>query len=111
MSTIEFGGTFSQMWSFLSQRFILIFQWLDQITIGGLSLLKIGVGLTILTIVIAVVMPIVRTAPVDTSASITGARESAAREAQRAYDNSYSAYAARREKAEIWRENYDRGKR
>lgn len=80
MSTIEFGGTFSQMWSFLSQRFILIFQWLDQITIGGISLLKIGVGLTILTIVIAVVMPIVRTAPVQVSSLDAFGGRSAGRE-------------------------------
>lgn len=80
MSTIEFGGTFSTMWSFLSQRFILIFQWLDQITIGGISLLKIGVGLTILTIVIAVVMPIVRTAPVQVSSLDTSGGRSAGRE-------------------------------
>lgn len=79
--TLEFGSTFAEMWSFLSQRFILIFQWLDQITIGGVSLLKIGIGLTILTIVIAVVMPVIRTAPVNTSAALdTSSGRSAGRE-------------------------------
>lgn len=63
--TIELSS-FSSMWSWLVQRFILFFQWTNQITIGGLSLLKISIGLTVLTIVIAVVLPVIRTAPVST---------------------------------------------
>ena len=42
-----------------------MFTWLDQLTIGGVSLLKISIGLTVLTIVFAVVLPILRTTPVN----------------------------------------------
>lgn len=67
--TIELSS-FSSMWSWLVQHFVLFFQWTNQITIGGLSLLKISIGLTILTIVLAVVLPIIRTAPVNTGAAL-----------------------------------------
>lgn len=63
--SVDMSSAFGQMWQFLSQRFLLFFQWTDQITIGGVSLLKIGIGLTVLTIVIAVVLPIIRTSPVN----------------------------------------------
>ena len=65
MNTLDFSSTFSEMWSFLIQRFVLFFTWTNQITIGGVSLLKIGIGLTALTIVLAVVLPVIRTAPVN----------------------------------------------
>lgn len=65
MNTLEFGDNFMIAWSFIYQRVLLVFTWLDQLTIGGVSLLKISIGLTVLTIVFAVVLPILRTTPVN----------------------------------------------
>lgn len=64
MSNIELGN-FYTFWNWFVQRFILFFTWTNQITIGGVSLLKISIGLTVLTIVFAVVLPILRTSPVS----------------------------------------------
>lgn len=72
--SVDMSSSFGQMWHFLSQRFLLFFQWTDQITIGGVSLLKIGIGLTVLTIVLAVVLPVIRTAPVNASSGFDSAR-------------------------------------
>lgn len=72
--SVDMSSAFGQMWQFLSQRFLLFFQWTDQITIGGVSLLKIGIGLTVLTIVIAVVLPVIRTAPVNVSSGFNSSR-------------------------------------
>lgn len=66
MNTLEFGSNFLTAWQFVYQRILLVFTWLDQLTIGGVSLLKISIGLTVLTIVFAVVLPIIRTTPVNT---------------------------------------------
>lgn len=79
--TIELSS-FPAMWSWLTQHFLLFFQWTDQITIGGVSLLKIGIGLTILTIVVAVVLPIIRTSPVDTGAAIGSSAAASLRESR-----------------------------
>ena len=65
MNTLEFGNNFFTAWQFVYQRILLVFTWLDQLTIGGVSLLKISIGLTVLTIVFAVVLPILRTTPVN----------------------------------------------
>lgn len=65
IQTVDFGATFSTMWSFLLERFVLIYTWLDQITIGGISLFKIGIGLSALTLVVAVLLPSIRVTPVD----------------------------------------------
>lgn len=67
MNTLEFGNNFLIAWQFVYQRVLLVFTWLDQLTIGGVSLLKISIGLTVLTIVFAVVLPIIRTTPVTAS--------------------------------------------
>ena len=77
--TIELSA-FPTMWSWLVQHFLLFFQWTDQITIGGLSLLKIGIGLTVITIVFAVVLPIIRTAPVNASSAGVSRGSSSGRE-------------------------------
>lgn len=58
-------SNFNTAWSWFLQRFLLFFQWTDQITIGSVSLLKIAIGLTVVTIVFAVVLPILRTSPVN----------------------------------------------
>lgn len=76
--SVDMSSAFGQMWQFLSQRFLLFFQWIDQITIGGVSLLKIGIGLTVLTIVIAVVLPIIRTSPVSAGLGSGGMRSDTA---------------------------------
>lgn len=65
MNQLEFGNNFFIAWQFIYQRILLVFTWLDQLTIGGVSLLKISIGLTVLTIVFAVVLPIIRTTPVN----------------------------------------------
>lgn len=70
--SFDLTSAFSGAWSFLMQRFLLFFQWTDQIMIGGVSLLKIGIGLTALTIVIAVVLPVIRTAPVNAGLGTSG---------------------------------------
>lgn len=72
MNSFDLTSSFSGAWNFMLQRFLLFYQWTDQITIGGVSLLKISIGLTALLIVFAVVLPVIRTAPVNAGLGTSG---------------------------------------